>query len=72
MNTSVAIAIAAGLVVAAVLLALGYVLLRKKVEQERKGIRTEADKALAAPAARHLKVRNPLASPRAPGRGLPP
>jgi ribonuclease Y len=47
MNTSIAIAVAAGLVVAAVLLALGYAFLRKKVEQERAGIRSEADKALA-------------------------
>jgi ribonuclease Y len=47
MNTSIAIAVAAGLVVAAVLLALGYAFLRKKVEQERSGIRSEADKALA-------------------------
>ncbi len=47
MNTTIAIAVAAGLVVAAVLLALGYAFLRKKVEQERAGIRSEADKALA-------------------------
>jgi len=47
MTTSIAIAVAAGLIVAAALLALGYFSLRKKVEQERKGIRTEADKALA-------------------------
>jgi hypothetical protein len=47
MNTSIAIAVAAGLVVAAVLLALGYAFLRKKVEHERKGIRAEADKAPA-------------------------
>jgi ribonucrease Y len=46
MTTSIAIAVAAGLIVAAALLALGYFSLRKKVEQERKGIRTEADKAL--------------------------
>jgi ribonuclease Y len=47
MNTSFAMAIAAGLVLAAVLLAIGYLFLRKKVEQERLGIRTEADRALA-------------------------
>ncbi|HEY4229356.1 MAG TPA: ribonuclease Y [Thermoanaerobaculia bacterium] len=47
MNTSIAIAVAAGLVVAAALLALGYAFLRKKVEQERSGIRSEADRALA-------------------------
>ena len=47
MTTSIAIAVAAGLVVAAVLLALGYAFLRKKVEQERAGIRSEADRALA-------------------------
>jgi ribonuclease Y len=47
MNTSVAMAIAAGIVVAAVFLAVGYSLIRKKVAQERVGIRSEADKALA-------------------------
>ncbi|MEP6994371.1 MAG: Rnase Y domain-containing protein, partial [Acidobacteriota bacterium] len=47
MNTSIAIAVAAGLLVAAVLLAVGYSVLRKKVHQERAGIRSEADRALA-------------------------
>ena len=47
MNTSIAIAVAVGLIVAAVLLALGYSFLRKKVQQERAGIRGEADRALA-------------------------
>ena len=47
MNTSIAIAIAAGFVVAAVLLAVGYLSLRKKVDRERAGIRGEADRALA-------------------------
>ena len=47
MSTSIAIAIAAGFVVAAVLLAIGTLTLRKKVGQERAGIRTEADRALA-------------------------
>ncbi|HEY1250184.1 MAG TPA: ribonuclease Y [Thermoanaerobaculia bacterium] len=47
MNTSIAIAVVVGLVAAAVLLALGYLFLRKKVQQERAGIRTEADRALA-------------------------
>jgi ribonucrease Y len=47
MNTSIAIAVAVGLIVAAVLLALGYSFLRKKVQQERAGIRSEADRALA-------------------------
>jgi ribonuclease Y len=47
MTTSIAIAIAAGLVLAAVLLAIGWSTLRKKVEAERAGIRSEADKALA-------------------------
>jgi ribonuclease Y len=47
MNTSIAIAVAAGLIVAAVLLAVGYAVLRKKVQQERAGIRSEADRALA-------------------------
>jgi ribonuclease Y len=47
MNTNLAIAIAAGLVLAAVLLAVGWILLKKRVERERQGIRTEADRALA-------------------------
>jgi ribonuclease Y len=47
MNTSIAIAVAAGLIVAAVLLAVGYAVLRKKVKHERAGIRSEADRALA-------------------------
>jgi ribonucrease Y len=47
MNTSLAMAVAAGLGLAAVLLAIGYFSLRKKVGQERQGIRTEADRALA-------------------------
>ena len=47
MNASLATAIAAGLVLAAILLAVGWVLLKKRVERERQGIRTEADRALA-------------------------
>ncbi|MEX0880986.1 MAG: ribonuclease Y [Thermoanaerobaculia bacterium] len=47
MNTSFAIAIAAGAILAAVLLAVGYFFLRKNVERDRAGIRAEADKALA-------------------------
>jgi ribonuclease Y len=47
MTTSIAIAVAAGFVAAAVLLAIGYSVLRRKVAQERAGIRTEADRALA-------------------------
>ena len=47
MNTTFAMAAAAGLVVAAVLLAIGFFFLRKKVGSERLGIRTEAEKALA-------------------------
>ena len=47
MTTSLAIAIAAGFVLAAVLLAIGWTTLRKKVDAERAGIRSEADKALA-------------------------
>jgi ribonuclease Y len=47
MNTTFAMAAAAGLIVAVVLLAIGYAILRKKVGQERLGIRTEAEKALA-------------------------
>jgi len=47
MTTSLAIAIAAGIVLAGVVLAIGYSSLRKKVDAERAGIRNEADKALA-------------------------
>ncbi len=47
MNTTFAMAAAAGLVVAVVLLAVGFFFLRKKVGSERLGIRTEAEKALA-------------------------
>ena len=47
MNTDLAIAIAAGFLLAAVLAAIAYFLLRNKVERERKEIRTEADRALA-------------------------
>jgi ribonuclease Y len=47
MNTDLAIAIAAGFLLAAVLAAIAYFLLRKKVERERREIRTEADRALA-------------------------
>jgi ribonucrease Y len=47
MNTSFAMAVAAGIVLAAVLLAIGFFFLRKKVGLERLGIRTEAEKALA-------------------------
>jgi ribonuclease Y len=47
MNTTFAMAAAAGLVLAVVLLAIGYAVLRKKVGQERLGIRTEAERALA-------------------------
>ncbi len=47
MNTSFAIAIAAGAILAVVLLAVGYFFLRKNVERDRAGIRAEADKALA-------------------------
>jgi len=47
MTTSLAIAIAAGIVLAGVVLAIGYSSLRKKVNAERAGIRSEADKALA-------------------------
>ncbi|MGE5413551.1 MAG: ribonuclease Y [Syntrophomonadaceae bacterium] len=47
MMTTLATAIAAGLVLAAVLLAVGWFLMRQRVERERQGIRTEADRALA-------------------------
>jgi ribonucrease Y len=46
MNTDLAIAIAAGFLLAAVLAVVAYFLLRKKVERERKEIRAEADRAL--------------------------
>ena len=47
MNTDLVIAIATGLVVAVVAAGLAYTVLRKKVAQERAGIRWEADRALA-------------------------
>ncbi len=47
MNTSLAMGIATAIVVAAAAIALGYFFLRKRVEQERAGIRAEADRALA-------------------------
>jgi ribonucrease Y len=47
MSTSFAVAAAAGLVLAAILTAIGFFTTRKKVEQERLGIRAEADRALA-------------------------
>jgi ribonuclease Y len=47
MNTELAIAIAAGLLVAAAATGIAYSLLRKKVERERSGIRVEANRALA-------------------------
>jgi ribonuclease Y len=47
MNTTLAMAVAAGLVLASVLLTIGFFFLRKKVKQERLGIRTEAERALA-------------------------
>ena len=47
MMTNFAAAAVAGLVLAAVLTAIGYFFTRKKVEKERLGIRTEADRALA-------------------------
>ena len=47
MDTNVVIAIAAGLVIAAVVTGLAYAALRKKVAGERAGIRREADRALA-------------------------
>ena len=47
MDTNVVIAIAAGLVIAAVVTGLAYGVLRKKVSAERAGIRKEADRALA-------------------------
>jgi ribonuclease Y len=47
MNTVLATAIAAGVVLAAVLVAVGWFLMRQRVERERQGIRTEADRALA-------------------------
>jgi len=47
MNTSVVMAIASGLIAAAVVVAVGYLLVRKNVARERLGIRTEADRVLA-------------------------
>jgi ribonuclease Y len=47
MNKDLAIAIAVGFLLAAVLAVVLYFLLRKKVERERREIRTEADRALA-------------------------
>jgi ribonuclease Y len=47
MNTSIAIAIAGGLLAAAVAITAGYFFLRKKVQEERAGIRKEADRVLA-------------------------
>ena len=47
MNTDLAIAIAAGFLLAAVLAVVAYFLLRKKVQSERAQIRTDADRALA-------------------------
>jgi ribonuclease Y len=47
MNTTFAVAVAAGLALAVVLLAIGAFLLRKKVGSERLGIRIEAERALA-------------------------
>ncbi len=47
MNTDLAIAIAAGLILAAVATVVALVLLRKKVGRERAEIRTAADRALA-------------------------
>ncbi len=46
MNTDTAIAIAVGLFVAAAASSVAYFLLRKKVERERREIRTEADRVL--------------------------
>ena len=46
MNKDLAIAIAVGFLLAAVLAVILYFLLRKKVERERREIRTEADRAL--------------------------
>ncbi len=47
MNTDLAIAVAAGLVLAAVATVFAYSALKKKVERERSGIRKDADRALA-------------------------
>jgi ribonucrease Y len=46
MSTSFAVAAAGGLVLAAILTAIGFFITRKKVAQERLGIRAEADRAL--------------------------
>src|SRR6266851_424715 len=47
MNTDLAIAIAAGFLLAAAISAVAYLSLRKSVERERRAIRTEADRILA-------------------------
>src|SRR5437867_4616380 len=47
MNTDLAIAIAAGFLLAAAISAVAYVFLRKKLQAERKNIRSEADRVLA-------------------------
>src|SRR5215831_3996546 len=47
MNTALAIAIAAGLVLAAVVTLIAYAALKKKVDRERSEIRSQADRALA-------------------------
>jgi len=47
MNTALAIAIAAGLVLAAVVTLIAYSALKKKVDRERSEIRSQADRALA-------------------------
>src|SRR5690242_1857691 len=47
MNTDLAIAIAAGFLLAAAISAVAYVFFRKKVQAERKDIRAEADRVLA-------------------------
>ncbi|HMF07551.1 MAG TPA: ribonuclease Y, partial [Thermoanaerobaculia bacterium] len=47
MNTALAIAIAAGLALAAVMTLIAYSALKKKVDRERSEIRSQADRALA-------------------------
>src|SRR5215468_5858998 len=47
MNTSIAMGIAGAFVAAAIVIAIAYFFLRRKVEGERSGIRNEAEKALA-------------------------
>src|SRR5262245_14750071 len=47
MNISIAMGIAGALVAAAIVIAIAYFFLRRKVEAERSGIRNEAEKALA-------------------------